>query len=947
MNANLLKTKRFLPLMITQFLGAFNDNLFKNALLTLVTIKMTSQADILSNLIAGLFILPFFLCSAVAGEIADKYPRDRIACVLKVVELVLMLGVAVAYCWYNLPLLIIIMTMMGAQSAFFGPVKYALLPQHLEPKELVAGNAYIESTTYMAILFGLILGTLLPIGTTIFLLIILAFCGWLAARQIPFSPAPRPNVTISANIFAATMENFRFLLKHRQVLMSILGATWFWVIGALVAVQIYPLCGQILNTGEGVITFFLILFSCGVAAGSFCCNRILKGFIHATYVPLSAVGMGICLFLLYWFAEGYPTPAEKISFGCFFSQQHAFGFSLTLFALAFWGGMYIIPLNAFMQSRAPKAHMAAVIAGNNILNALGMVAVAVFAVVFLSLGFSLPHLFLVMALFSAAVAVYICALLPDALIRSLIQGLLKFFFHTKVNGIANFRRAGRKALIISNHVSLLDGVLLAAFMPERITFAINTGWTQKWFMPVIRLLVDFYPVDPQNPLSVRALVEEIKKGRKVMIFPEGRVTTTGAMMKVYEGAGIIAARAGAKLLPVRINGAQYSKFSYLKDKYPTRWFPEITLNILEPCRFSAVTGGSREERHKIARRLYGLMTDMMYKTAENKTCLYEALLFAAKTYGRRHIVAMEPGQPSLTYARLLFQSAVLAASIRRRWPKALSIGIKPSSGINGLILLFAVQAAGKTAVILDKKNLSANMLALEKAGDVAVYIQDRLRGVWSYLWRFCPQTHANNTALILPKEKGGRVALTHNNILAGCSQINTVLPFNAKDKVLNALPLSSVMGLNLATLLPLFSGGQILFCPQRSAGRVVAEMCYDNEATVLFGNEDLFSASGAAAHPYDFFSLRYALSDSSLKEETFDLWIKKFGVRILAGGLLPSAGAAISFNTPLYNRFGTAGSLLPGITVDGRRLLSASFAGGRAELPEGFYFDDDGYLLTK
>ena len=175
--------------------------------------------------------------------------------------------------------------------------------------------------------------------------------------------------------------------------MSILGATWFWTVGALVAVQIYPLCGKILNAGEGVITLFLVLFSVGVAVGSYCCNRLLKGFVHTTYVPLSAVGMGVSLFLLYLFTDGYPTPAEKVSFVAFFSQPYALGLSFNLFALAFWGGMYIIPLNAFMQSRAPKAYVATVIAGNNIFNALGMVLSAFFAVVFLSLGFTLPQRF--------------------------------------------------------------------------------------------------------------------------------------------------------------------------------------------------------------------------------------------------------------------------------------------------------------------------------------------------------------------------------------------------------------------------------------------------------------------------------------------------------------------------------------------------------------------------
>lgn len=938
----LLKTKRFLPLMITQFLGALNDNLFKNALLTLVTVKMTAQSDILSNLIAGLFILPFFLFSAMAGQLADKYPRDKIARVLKITELLLMLGVAAACYRYSLSLLIVIMTLMGAQSAFFGPVKYALLPQHLKPEELIAGNAYIESTTYMAILLGLILGTLLPIEVTIGLLILLAAAGWLSARQIPPAPSPRPELKVSANLFASTLENFRFLLKHRQVFMSILGATWFWTVGALVAVQIYPLCGKILNAGEGVITLFLVLFSVGVAVGSYCCNRLLKGFVHTTYVPLSAVGMGVSLFLLYLFTDGYPTPAEKVSFAAFFSRPHAFGLSFNLFALAFWGGMYIIPLNAFMQSRAPKAYVATVIAGNNIFNALGMALSAFFAVVFLSLGFTLPQLFLAASLACAVVSVYICALLPDALTRSLVQSLLGFLFRSKVSGIANFKRAGSKVLIVSNHVSLLDGVLLAAFMPERITFAINTGWTQKWFIPVIRLLVDFYPVDPANPLSVRSLAEEIKKGRKVMIFPEGRVTTTGAMMKVYEGAGVIAAKAGAKILPVRINGAQYSKFSYLKDKFPTRWFPKITLNILEPCRFPAVSAGNREARHKIARRLYNLMAEMMYKTTESRAGLSEALVFAAKTHGRRHIAAIEPGKRPLTFGRLLRESCILSAFVRRSWPAADRIGLLNPAGIDGLVSLFAVLAAGKTVVMLEEEDCSGSLPCLPPIADIRLSVLDRIRGLGCCIRRRIPRIGANDPAVVLP----GNVTLTHRNLLAGCSQLGTVLPFNAKDKVAVARPPSTVIGLVPAVLLPLFSGSRLVFCPHPSQYRQIAEICYDAGATVLFGDEALFAGCGEAAHQYDFFSLRHALSDAFLTEKTFELWVRKFGVRILSGLILPAAGAFASFNTPLYNRLGTCGSLLPGVSYRDGVLKSDSFSGREIKPDKVLTFDEDGYVLT-
>ena len=931
----LLTDKRFFPLLATQFLGALNDNLFKNALLTMVTVKMTAQSDMLSNLIAGLFILPFFLFSATAGQLADKYPRDKIARILKITELLLMLSVAVAYFFNSIGLLIVIMTLMGAQSAFFGPVKYALLPQHLKPQELVLGNAYVESTTYLAILLGLILGTLLPTEITIGLLITLALAGWFAAHHIPSAPAPRPESKVYKNIFAATMVNYRFLRRLPQVYMSILGASWFWLIGAFAAVQIYPLCGKVLNAGEGVISFFLVLFSVGVGVGSFACNKVLKGFIHMTYVPLCAVGMAVSLFLIYLFASDYPTVAERMSFVEFLTAPHAFAISFNLFALAFWGGMYIIPLNAFMQSRAPKAYVATVIAGNNIINSLAMVFSAVLALVLLALGLNLPQLFLAMAVLSLGVAVYICALLPDSLTRSLVQGLLKFLFAAKVTGLNNFKRAGSKVLIVSNHVSLLDGVLLAAFMPERITFAINTGWTQKWFMPIIRLLVDFYPLDTNNPLSVRALIEEVKKGRKVMVFPEGRVTTTGAMMKIYDGAAVIAAKAGAKLLPVRINGAQYSKFSYLKEKFPTQWFPKVSLNILEPVRF-AKTDGGREQRHQMAHRLYMLMTLTMYKTTENKGCLVCALQDALKRYGKKHIAAIEANGKTITLGTLVKKAKIYAAALERQYPTADKIALALPNGIDNLILLFAVLFCGKTVVVGEASEMSDAPI-IKTITDIKPTKTDKIKSL-----RIKTAPKNNSIALILQQSAEKSVSLTASSVLAGCNQLMALLPFNRRDKVLNTLPLTSLDALEFGVLFPLFCGSRIIFFPYPEHSKAIAEICYDNEITVMIADEKVYASCGDVAHQYDFFALRYAFCRQGVGEDTFDMWVKKFGVRLLAYGYSETGGALMSINTPMYNRWQTLGNLLPEVVYENGELKSPSFA---EKLAVSLKFDEEGYLL--
>ena len=958
MTANLLKTKRFLPLLIVQFLGALNDNMFKNALLTLVALKMTALAGVLSNVIAGLFILPFFLFSALAGEIADKYPRDKIARILKLVELVLMIGVAAAYYWQSLPLLVALLALMGAQSAFFGPVKYSLLPQHLQTEELIAGNAYIESTTYLAILLGLVLGTLLPIPMTIGLLITLALAGLIAAQKIPNSPAPRPALRLHKNILTVTWQNFCFLRKHPAILQSILGATWFWIIGALAAVQIYPLCSQILHTGAGVITFFLILFSVGVAVGSYCCSRLLRGFIHTTYVPLSALGMAISLFLLCYYSHGYPTPQTEINFIGFLAAPHAFAISFNLFLLAFWGGLYIIPLNAFMQNRAPKAYVATVIAGNNIFNALGMTAIAIFAAVFLGIGFSLPYLFLTAGAMTLLVAGYICALLPDAFTRSLVQSLLRFLFRARIEGLENFKKAGKKVLIISNHVSLLDGVLLAAFMPERITFAINTGWTQKWFIPIIRLLVDFYPIDTANPLSLRDLIDEIKRGRKVMIFPEGRVTVTGSMMKVYEGAAVIAAKAGAKILPLRINGAQYSKFSYLKGKIKTRLLPQITLSILpaEPFAMPSKAAG-HDGRYLVAKKLYDLMARNMFDTADIRQSLPAALqrsLVAAEA----KITLAENGK-TISFAALQKQSCHLCPALRKAAAERQRIGLRLEDKLQNLRVFWALQYLGKTAVVLSAENT----IAEAEAAGVDLIISDGkisgesekikiitaknlpLRRFGAFAFRG-HSADADTPALIL-FDKLRPLVFTPQNLLAAAAQLAIVQPLNQNDVCLNAWAPTQAAFWTLALLHPLFAGAEIILVSAATHVHEIAEICYDRQTTMLSGSAAMLAEWGGAAHPYDFFAANYVLCcDNAIPtEDLYDLWVKKFGLRILANWLPNSAGCIITFNSRIYNKLQSCGCCLPGIEWDGEKFRGANFAAEiYAPSPSSPHFDSAGFV---
>ena len=450
------REKTFFPLLATQFLGAFNDNLFKNSLMVFVAYKLIADVqlvNIYANVAAGIFILPYFLFSALAGLLADKYSRSKLTRGLKIIELILMVSAAVIFGFENINLLIFLLFLMGVQSTFFGPIKYALLPQLLRPSELVAGNAYVEASTYISIILGAVLGTMLPVWGSVILLIACAVAGVVSAYKIPKVKGVQPELKINFNLFRQISENIKLIRSHIIVFRAIVGATWFWVLGVFFLTELFPLCSKVFNTEKSVVTLFLVLFSIGVGVGSFFCNKLLKGEVSVVYVPLSAVGLSLCAFAVYLLSSGFVAPQETLNLVEFLSCPRGVLLSIFLFAFAFCGGLYIVPLNALMQKKAPKKNVASVIAGNNIVNSLGMVGISLAAVVLTALGFKITTLFLLVAIISAAVALYICMLLPDALVRSIFRSLLKAFFRVEVSGVANLQKAGSKTLIIANHVS--------------------------------------------------------------------------------------------------------------------------------------------------------------------------------------------------------------------------------------------------------------------------------------------------------------------------------------------------------------------------------------------------------------------------------------------------------------------------------------------------------------
>ncbi|NIR32666.1 MAG: acyl-[ACP]--phospholipid O-acyltransferase [Gammaproteobacteria bacterium] len=1031
----MLKTRRFLPLFATQFLGAFNDNVFKNAVVILITYAFAERAglnpQILVTLAAGIFILPFFLFSATAGQLADKCDKARLIRVIKAAEIVIMGGAALGFALESVPLLMTVLFLMGAQSAFFGPLKYGILPDQLEEDELIGGNALVETGTFLSILAGTILGGLLVLtegGLFVVSALVLGVSalGWTASLFVPGTRAAQPALRIDYNFVAETWRIIRHAASRRDIFLSILGIAWFWLVGATFLSQFPNLAKDVVGGNEELVTLFLTTFSVGIAGGSLLCNRLLKGEISATFVPLGA--LGISLFSLdLFFASRAAGPAGAdpalIGAAAFLSTWAGWRMVIDLLLVAVSGGLYIVPLYAILQSRSEAGHRARNIASNNVMGALFMVVSALGTTAMLALGFSVSAVILTVAVLNTAVGVYICGLLPGALVRAILRWLLDLFFRIEVRGLENYRKAGEKTLIVANHLSFLDAVLISAFVPERLTFAVNTHIAKRRLIKPFLALADTYAIDPTNPMATRALIEAVREKRKLVIFPEGRITVTGSLMKVYEGPGLVADKSGAQILPVRIDGAQYTPFSRLKGKVRMRLFPKITLTFLERRRFEISEElKGRRRRQFAASKLYDLMTEMIFQSSDHQRTLFQSLIEARRVHGGGHLVLEDIERQPLSYRKLVLASFALGRGIARATRPAEHVGVLLPNMAATAVTFFALHAFGRVPAMLNFSTGSRNVLLACRAGAIrsvytsrrfvetaglgelvgglegedvrVVYLED-LRRRLSLLDRalafaaaLAPQLacrlaygerdpHASGVVLFTSGTEGAPkgVVLSHANLQANRYQVSSRIDFGPTDVVFNALPMFHSFGLTCGTLLPVLSGIRTFLYPSPLHYRIVPQLVYDTNASILFGTDTFLSGYARFAHPYDFYSVRYVFAGAEkLRDETRRLWSERYGVRIFEGYGATETAPALAMNTPMENRPGSVGRLMPGIAHrlepvggihEGGKLLVSGpnimrgylFAEtpGVLSPPEGGWYDtgdivaldDDGYVFIK
>jgi acyl-[acyl-carrier-protein]-phospholipid O-acyltransferase/long-chain-fatty-acid--[acyl-carrier-protein] ligase len=521
---SLLGTRRLGPLFVVQFLGALNDNLLKFAMLFLANYSLYAaapeKAETLGVVATGLFILPYFLFSALGGQIADSIDKAKLIRAVKAAEILFMIVGLAGFWLQSVPLLLLSLFLMGCHSTIFGPAKYAIIPQHLREGEVMGGTGLIEAGTFLAILSGQLLAGIMEPMTAGLLATAFAVVGFAASLFIPAAPATAPGLRVDPNVLRSTWTVLKGAHKDGRRWLAILGISWFFTVGAVLLAEFPALTGSVLGARPEVGNLFLIIFSVSIAIGSLAVNRLLKGEVSARYVPASALVLAVAMVALWLATRDYQAAAPAIGIGEFVAHPLNWLIMALLSVIAVAGGVFVVPLYAILQTESPKEERSRVIAANNIVNAAVTVVVVAIVTGMIAAGVRAPGIIGSMGFATLSIAFISCWLLPETVIKAMVKGALRLLYRVEIVGAEHMPKPGERAVVVVNHVSFLDGLLLAAFLPGKPTFAIHSHIARTWWAKLAMRLFHAFPVDPTNPMAAKAMVKTVREGNTLVIFPK-------------------------------------------------------------------------------------------------------------------------------------------------------------------------------------------------------------------------------------------------------------------------------------------------------------------------------------------------------------------------------------------------------------------------------------------
>ncbi|MFN5453332.1 acyl-[ACP]--phospholipid O-acyltransferase [Bradyrhizobium sp.] len=1007
----LMSSRRFAPLFWAQFASALNDNVLKNALVIMLLYgAVAAHGDALVTVAGAVFIFPFFILSGLGGQLADRYVKGVVARRLKFAEIFAAGFAALGFFLHSIPLLFVALGMFGVIAALFGPVKYAMLPDQLTVGELATGNALVEGATFMAILIGTIAGGQLVSGSShmgwVALAVIgLAVISWASASRIPHTAPSAPDLRITANPWTSTSHLLKSLYAAPRLWDGMVIVSWFWLVGAVVLSLLPALVKDVVGGTEGVVTLCLAIFAIGIAIGSLFAAHLSHVRPNLALVPIGAILMGVLGLDLSWAIATTETAKGLTPLG--FIGSWAGARMLIDFALfAFGGGLFVVPAFAAVQAWSEPDERARIIAAGNVLQAAFMVVGSLGVAGLQAAGVSIAWIFFGLALASFGAVWFVLNKWGKEGVRDFGAMLFRALFRTEVRGLENLPPAGTRMLIAPNHVSLIDGPLLHAVLPIDATFAVDTGISKAWWAKVFLKLVRHITIDPTKPLGARDLIKLVASQEPVVIFPEGRITVSGSRMKVYDGTAMIADKADAVVVPVRIEGAQRSHLSYLKDGQIKRsWFPKVTVTILPPVKLTidaALKGKTR--RNAAGAALQDVMIEAMVKNAMLDRTLFEALAHAHRDHDTGKVMIEDPLGTRLTYRKLLLGAQVLSRKLEHGTMVGDNIGVLLPNSAGVAVVFMALQSIGRVPAMLNFSAGPVNVLAAMKAAQVTtvltsrafiekgkldkliaaiegqvrlVYLEDvkasvgladKIKGIMAGTKPRVPRNADHPAVILFTSGSEGTpkgVVLSHRNILANAAQALARVDANANDLVFNVLPVFHSFGLTGGMMMPMLAGIPIYMYPSPLHYRIVPELIYQTGATILFGTDTFLTGYARSAHAYDFRTLRLVIAGAEpVKDRTRQVYMERYGIRVLEGYGVTETAPVLAMNTPMANRVGTVGRLsplmeyrldkVPGIEEGGRLsvrgpnvmlgYVRAENPGVLEALPEGWH--DTGDIVT-
>lgn len=971
MSERFFGNKPFLPLLLSYFISAVNENFIRIVFLFFVTYQMTQTSPAFFVSAVILYFLFFCIGAVCSGQIADKISKVKFLVFVRLFEVMIMAMALLSIFMDSRLLLTLIAAAMGFANACLRVVNYSVMPQLVDRNHLNTGNIWMKVTTFFSAgCAALLLTSILKFNAAYQVIcligLILAVVSLFVTLKLPLTDPVDPDSRISKNPIAVFDFVARQIKNRFDLWTYLVGIAWFWILGTLVFVFSAEYGHSVLNARWSTVMFLSTgVFTFGFIGGGYLYRKLSATGNFSGHICLTtlAISVFLCDLVFAGFSIETIQAPKAVSVIRMFSEFEYIRVLIDVAALGILAGLYIIPFYTLLQLGTPERILGRVMSFSGMVNALSVAGAFLVVLSFKILSFSVLDILLCFGIVNIFVGIYMVRLLPIQTRRRVFRVVFKLLFHARIKGLENLKKAGDKALIITNHTSYLDVLLISTFIDRPIVFAVSDQLIDKTVVKFMTNLVDVRPLDPMSPFAVKAMVEELKKNQLCMIFTEGIIEGGNTRMKIYEGPAMMALKAEAPIVPIRIDGADQTFFSrVLKTKAPFRFFPTITLTVKKPVFFDLPDDlTTRECREKSSSMLFDVLSDMTFENYRINRTVFGALADSMQMVGRFKRVLEDTDRKPLSFWAVFMRSFILGRLLKRALSDEKEVGLMVPTSNTCALCFLGLHAFGKTPAMINftsgpkqviatcrtvglktivtaKKvvllaKLEGLVSAVEEAGIRVLYLED-LKPTLSFtdkmigiiggmfpklLYRKVEATQTPEDPAVILFTSGSEgfpkaVFLTHRNLLANCYQIPSRFDVYPTDVFLNCLPMFHSFGLGAGTILPLLLGVKTVLYPTPLHYRIIPEICASAKATIFFGTDTFLAGYAKCANPYDFNSLRIvAAGAEKVKDETRKIWAEKFGVRLFEGYGATECSPFISVNTFLHQKKGSVGRLLPHI----------------------------------